>query len=140
MPLKKKLSVFVGLLLAVSLNTSYIFAQDTHSHETSPTTEQHSADHGNSGAHVEHKGAEPAGFKHIAVRNKVVFVDQVANVVQKMRFAHQGPLPLQCAIENEQQAETDYRHGQHCPHERSVLKARRECAAVLGHASMLPSV
>ena len=60
MPLKKKLSVFVGLLLAVSLNTSYIFAQDTHSHETSPTTEQHSADHGNSGAHVEHKGADLA--------------------------------------------------------------------------------
>ncbi|HRG45144.1 MAG TPA: sodium:proton antiporter [Leptospiraceae bacterium] len=60
MPLKKKLSVFAGLLLAVSLNTSYIFAQDTHSHETSPTTEQHSADHATTGGHDEHKGADLA--------------------------------------------------------------------------------
>ncbi|MBL0266558.1 MAG: sodium:proton antiporter [Leptospiraceae bacterium] len=60
MPLKKKLSVFAGLLLAVSLNTSYIFAQDTHSHETSPTTEQHSVDHATTGGHDEHKGADLA--------------------------------------------------------------------------------
>ena len=60
MPLKKKLSVFVGLLLAVSLNTSYILAQDTHSPETTPTTEQHSADHAKEGGHVEHKGADLA--------------------------------------------------------------------------------
>lgn len=60
MPLKKKLSVFVGLLLAVSLNTSYILAQDTHTPETTPTTEHHSADHAKEGGHAEHKGADLA--------------------------------------------------------------------------------
>ncbi|HMV40958.1 MAG TPA: sodium:proton antiporter [Leptospiraceae bacterium] len=57
--MKKKLSVLIGLLLVISLNTSYIFSQDTNGPTTTPTTEQHSNEH-NSGGHDEHKGADLA--------------------------------------------------------------------------------
>ena len=55
MQIKKKLGVFIALVLAVSLNTSYIFSQETQPTPT-PTTETHSADHAKEGGHVEHKG------------------------------------------------------------------------------------
>ena len=59
MQIKKKLGVFIALVLAVSLNTSYIFSQETQPTPT-PTTETHSADHAKEGGHVEHKGNDLA--------------------------------------------------------------------------------
>ena len=60
MQLKKKLGVFLALVLAVSLNTSYIFSQDSSPTETTPTTEQHATEHATEGGHDEHKGNDLA--------------------------------------------------------------------------------